>query len=63
MGDANTTDRVVIRLPDYGLIFTRIDKYRRETSMIVRPRPGWNELRAYMAGEEDKTMKKRCVFY
>ena len=43
--------RPVIRLPD-GVVMTRIDPGRRETSMLVRLRPGWESLRAYLAGEE-----------
>lgn len=54
-------DRPVIRLPQHGLLFTRIDRNRKETSMVVRPRAGWEALRAYMTGEEDGTNKRRCV--
>ena len=43
--------RPVIRLAD-GVVMTRIDPGRRETSMLVRLRPGWEALRAYLAGEE-----------
>ncbi len=40
--------RPVIRLPERGAVLTRISPDRRETSMIMRPRPGWEDLRAYL---------------
>jgi len=39
--------RPVIHLPD-GSIITRIDPQDPKTSTLVRVRPGWNDLRAYL---------------
>ena len=46
-------NRPVIRLFDSSIILTRVDPRKRETSMLVRPRPGWEDLRAFLAGEVD----------
>lgn len=35
------------------VILTRINPNRKETSMIIRPRPGWEDLRAFLAGENE----------
>ena len=43
-------ERPVIRLPG-GIILTRIDPANRDTSMIMRIRPGWDALRAFLAPE------------
>ena len=32
---------------------TRVDPDQGSTSMILRPRPGWEELRAFLSGEGD----------
>ena len=39
--------RPVVRLPG-GVVLTRIDPLRPETSMIMRIRPGWEELQSYL---------------
>jgi len=44
--------RPVLRLPAAGVVLTRIDPGRRETSMLVRIRPGWEELRAWLLGDD-----------
>lgn len=45
--------RPVARIPELGLIFTRIDPGNKETSMVFRVRPGWAELYRYLAGLQD----------
>ena len=40
--------RPVIRLKDHGVIFTRIVVSRRETSMIIRLRPGWDAVAHFL---------------
>ena len=40
--------RPVIRLPGRGVIFTRILVDRRETSMIIRLRPGWDAVAHFL---------------
>ena len=45
--------RPVVRLPEVGLVFTRIDAGRRETSMIMHIRPGWPSLRDYLRPQTD----------
>ena len=34
------------------MVFTRIDPKNPDTSMIVHIRPGWNDLYAYLCGDE-----------
>ena len=46
--DAGVTQRPVIRLPG-GIVLTRIDPLQKDTSMIMRIRPGWDALRAFLA--------------
>ncbi|CAL8462324.1 g1857 [Coccomyxa elongata] len=43
--------RAVIRL-DNGVILTRIDPDRKETSMLFRTRPGWHKLRLWLEGQD-----------
>ena len=40
--------RPVIRLKARGVIFTRIVVGRRETSMIIRLRPGWDAVAHFL---------------
>lgn len=42
--------RPIVRRPDKGVIFTRIKPQDKITSMIVRQRPGWEEMRAGLLG-------------
>lgn len=50
MDDGALRERPVIRLPG-GIVLTRIDPANRDTSMIMRIRPGWDALRAFLAPE------------
>jgi RNA polymerase II C-terminal domain phosphatase-like 1/2 len=56
--DGSLVQRPVIRLQQGLIILTRIDPLNPKTSMLLRVRPGWNELRAFLAGEVDG--KQRC---
>eukprot|EP00252_Welwitschia_mirabilis_P026396 TRINITY_DN8669_c0_g4_i1.p1 TRINITY_DN8669_c0_g4~~TRINITY_DN8669_c0_g4_i1.p1 ORF type:complete len:968 (+),score=229.14 TRINITY_DN8669_c0_g4_i1:945-3848(+) len=40
--------RPLIRLPDRNMILTRINPNIRDTSVLVRLRPAWEELRTYL---------------
>uniref|UniRef100_A0A0D6R5Q7 protein-serine/threonine phosphatase n=1 Tax=Araucaria cunninghamii TaxID=56994 RepID=A0A0D6R5Q7_ARACU len=40
--------RPLIRLPDRNMILTRINPNVRDTSVLVRLRPAWDELRTYL---------------
>ena len=35
-----------------GIVLTRIDPLRRETSMLVRIRPGWEAMREFLSGDD-----------
>jgi RNA polymerase II C-terminal domain phosphatase-like 1/2 len=48
--DGTSVVRPVVRLGN-GLFLTRIDPAIRQTSMLVRFRPGWQDLRKALAGE------------
>ena len=50
--------RPVVRLHLEGAVLTRVDPGRRETSMLMRTRPGWGALRAYLEGMDDL---QRCA--
>lgn len=50
--------RPVVRLPQEGAVLTRVSPGRRETSMLMRTRPGWAALRAYLEGMDDQ---QRCA--
>lgn len=43
-------DRPVLRAPEEGVIFTRINPMETKTSMLIRTRPGWEELKAAILG-------------
>ncbi len=45
--DGNVLQRPVVRLG--GIFLTRIDPAQKDTSMIMRIRPGWEALRAFLA--------------
>lgn len=52
--DGTQVKRPVIRLDKpHPVILTRIRPELRETSMILRPRPFWEELRAVLAGDAE----------
>ncbi len=59
MEDGSSILRPVIRttLAGKAVIFTRIDPEKKGSSMIFRPRPGWEELKAHLAE------KRRCVVF
>jgi len=46
--DSGVAQRPVLRLQG-GIVLTRIDPSVKETSMIMRIRPGWDALRAFLA--------------
>lgn len=57
-GSAAGARRPVVRLPGEGVVLTRVNPARRETSMLLRTRPGWNALRTYLEGLDDQ---QRCA--
>ena len=50
LDDGSIVNRPVIRLPD-DEVLTRIKPTDRDTSMIMRIRPGWEALRRYLSAE------------
>lgn len=65
LDDGSTITRPVIRLErPHPIMLTRIRPESKETSMIVRPRPNWEELRGVLAGDAepgpDGKPKLRC---
>ncbi|KAJ3680335.1 hypothetical protein LUZ60_016613 [Juncus effusus] len=46
--------RPIIRLPDRGIILTRINPSVRDTSVLVKMRPAWEELRSYVTARGRK---------
>ena len=57
--DAAAPPRPVLRLPGGGgVVLTRIDPARRDTSMLVRVRPGWDELRAFLTGGDRRSRRE-----
>lgn len=53
LDDGSVQERPVIRLQG-GVVLTRIDPGNRDTSMIMRIRPGWEALRGFLAPEVNK---------
>lgn len=52
--DGTVVKRPVIRLETpHPVLLTRIRPEARETSMILRPRPYWEELRGVLAGDSE----------
>ena len=55
--DGTTVQRPIIRLnlnrQFSNVVLTRIDPLNRNTSMLLRIRPGWEDLRRYLAGDFD----------
>ena len=51
--------RPVVYCEDHGIIFTRIHPERSDTSLILRPRPGWEKLRSFMAGSAEPAQAGR----
>ncbi|KAL0023988.1 hypothetical protein WJX77_006444 [Trebouxia sp. C0004] len=58
--DSGVAQRPVIRMQG-GIVLTRIDPSVKETSMIMRIRPGWDALRAFLA--PDSKGKRRFDVY
>lgn len=50
---APSFQRPVIRDEARGVMYTRIQPTRRETSMIMHIRPGWEQLRTWLTGQQD----------
>ncbi|XP_031487991.1 RNA polymerase II C-terminal domain phosphatase-like 2 [Nymphaea colorata] len=46
--------RPVIRLPERNMILTRINPEVRDTSVLVRLRPAWDELRSYLTAQKGR---------
>ncbi|GJX38965.1 RNA polymerase II C-terminal domain phosphatase-like protein 2 isoform X2 [Tanacetum coccineum] len=46
--------RPIIRLPEKNLVLTRINPEIRDTSVLVRLRPAWEELRSYLIAKGRK---------
>ncbi|KAJ6416569.1 hypothetical protein OIU84_002430 [Salix udensis] len=46
--------RPLIRLPEKNIIFTRINPQIRDTSVLVRLRPAWEDLRSYLTARGRK---------
>ncbi|KAK9714300.1 hypothetical protein RND81_06G084900 [Saponaria officinalis] len=46
--------RPVIRLPDNNVVLTRINPENRDTSVLVRLRPAWEDLRSYLTAKGRK---------
>ncbi|KAH9609867.1 hypothetical protein KSS87_008167, partial [Heliosperma pusillum] len=46
--------RPVIRFPDNNLVLTRINPENRDTSVLVRLRPAWEDLRSYLTAKGRK---------
>ncbi|CAN7031891.1 hypothetical protein IGI04_031127 [Brassica rapa subsp. trilocularis] len=46
--------RPLIRLPEKNIILTRINPMIRDTSVLVRMRPSWEELRSYLTAKGRK---------
>ncbi|XP_051136119.1 RNA polymerase II C-terminal domain phosphatase-like 1 isoform X2 [Andrographis paniculata] len=49
-----TIVRPLIRLPDRNIILTRINPQVRDTSVLVRLRPAWEDLRSYLTAKGRK---------
>ncbi|XP_006481010.1 RNA polymerase II C-terminal domain phosphatase-like 2 isoform X3 [Citrus sinensis] len=46
--------RPVIRIPERNLVLTRINPENRDTSVLVRLRPAWEDLRSYLIAKGRK---------
>ncbi|KAH7433554.1 hypothetical protein KP509_07G074800 [Ceratopteris richardii] len=46
--------RPIVRLQDRNMVFTRINPNIRDTSVLVRLRPAWEELRSYLTAKGRK---------
>ncbi|KAM0991453.1 hypothetical protein ACFX13_010008 [Malus domestica] len=46
--------RPIIRLPEKNIVLTRINPENRDTSVLVRLRPAWEDLRSYLTAKGRK---------
>ncbi|KAK9920438.1 hypothetical protein M0R45_028993 [Rubus argutus] len=46
--------RPIVRLPDKNIVLTRINPEVRDTSVLVRLRPAWEDLRSYLTAKGRK---------
>ncbi len=53
--------RPTIHLPN-GVVVTRIDPTRKETSMLMRIRPGWERLRQWLEGQDNAQRSHTNLF-
>lgn len=57
LDDGSYIQRPVVRIMQHetgtNMIFTKIDPTMKHTAILMRPRKGWEELRAYLARDED----------
>ncbi|XP_057498908.1 RNA polymerase II C-terminal domain phosphatase-like 2 [Actinidia eriantha] len=53
-GSHDRVVRPVIRLPERNIILTRINPEIRDTSVLVRLRPAWEDLRSYLTAKGRK---------
>ncbi|KAL2930511.1 RNA polymerase II C-terminal domain phosphatase-like 2 [Bienertia sinuspersici] len=53
-GNHETVIRPVVRLPGKNLVLTRINPENRDTSVLVRLRPAWEDLRSYLTAKGRK---------
>ncbi|EPS63357.1 hypothetical protein M569_11428, partial [Genlisea aurea] len=54
---ANENHRVVrpvVRLPEKNIVLTRINPENRDTSVLVRLRPSWDEFKSYLTAKDRK---------
>ncbi|KAL6534371.1 hypothetical protein OROHE_013296 [Orobanche hederae] len=55
LSDANhRVVRPVVRLPERNIVLTRINPENRDTSVLVRLRPAWEDLRSYLIAKGRK---------
>ena len=50
--DMRAVTRQVVRIPELGVVLTCVDPDKPETAMIMRLRPGWDALRAFILNQE-----------
>ncbi|KAL6520916.1 hypothetical protein OROGR_017485 [Orobanche gracilis] len=57
LSDANhRVVRPVVRLPEKNIVLTRINPENRDTSVLVRLRPAWEDLRSYLIAKGRKRL-------
>ncbi|KAM5560389.1 RNA polymerase II C-terminal domain phosphatase-like 2 [Rosa sericea] len=53
-GNHERIRRPIVRLPDRNIVLTRINPEVRDTSVLVRLRPAWEDLRSYLTAKGRK---------